>query len=175
MITSGRKNKKIKAHECLVFWKWLLLTTNPLLPLWICKKNSTPSPSLTIQHPKKRFKNKINPLPLPSPFNIFLKKNPDPPTHSTMKKLRKNNHPFPFLLPHVKWKQKKTLTFTPLPLNKKKTKKGKKTRRTLSPLAQWIQHKPWPFSTVKSHLRKLQTVKKVTKNNKLYPCFSSKK
>jgi hypothetical protein len=68
----------------------------PLLPLRICKKKSTPSPSLTIQHPKKGFKNKINPLPLPSPFNIFLKKNPDPPTHSTMKtkKFEKKHGPF---------------------------------------------------------------------------------
>jgi hypothetical protein len=28
----------------------------------------------------------LNPLPLPSPFNILKKKNPDPPSHSTMKK-----------------------------------------------------------------------------------------
>jgi len=67
--------------------------------------------------------------------------------------------------------QKKTLTSTPLPLNSKK-KEGKKSTCTLSssPFAQsHTQYKPWPFSTVKSNLSKLQEIKKVTKSNKPLP------
>jgi hypothetical protein len=42
---------------------------------------------------------------------------------------------YPLLLPHSDEGEKKTLTSTPLPLNSKK-KEGKKSRCTLSPLAQ---------------------------------------
>jgi hypothetical protein len=92
-----------------------------------------------------KAKQTLTSTPLPSLFNIqiiyikklppiplqHIKKNPSPlvPSHSTMKKknLRKNNHPFPFLLPHVKGKQKKTINLhPPFPLDSKK--KGKKNQ-----------------------------------------------
>jgi hypothetical protein len=74
--------------------------------------------------------------------------------------------PFPSSFHTSNESKKKTLTSTPLPLNRKKKKETN-------------QGAPFPPShneyNINSGPYKLQTVKKVTKSNKLYPCFSNKK
>jgi hypothetical protein len=82
---------------------------------------------------------------------------------------REKMYPFPPSSFHISNEAKKiTLTSTPLPVNCKKKIK-KKIKVHPFPVAQSIQYKPWPFSTVKSNCSKLPIVKKVTKSNKPYP------
>jgi hypothetical protein len=67
---------------------------------------------------------------------------------------------------HISREKKNINLHTPPPQQFKK--KAKKSRCTLSPLHNEYNINPAPPGTVKNNLSKLQAIKKVTKNNKLY-------
>ncbi len=96
----------------------ILLIKPTLTPLWTCKKNLPLSSLFNIEKKKK-----LPPIALQhikkNPFQVALSL----ATPQWKNKIKKKKSPLnPFLLPHVKWRQKKTLPSTPLPLNNYKKK-----------------------------------------------------